>query len=273
MNASSSFIVRLLAFVIAAALPAGLAHAHEYFLEPGKYTVAVGEEFSVEHKNGQNFSGSTFPWIGSWNARSEVWQNGKGKDYVGNDGDLPAIVLKGDTGGLMTIIHEGYPSSYTFKTWEKFNSYLEKEGLTARLPDHLAAGYPKEKIGEVYTRFAKALVNVGKVSGTDADTGLKIELIAKRNPGLLKRGDALPVELLYLGKPLAGATIKVFAGVGNEVARKVITDAKGRAKIPDIGSGPYLLNAIHMFKPVSTSPEAEDAHWETYWASMTFARP
>jgi len=249
------------------------AFAHEYYLEPSSYTVKIGEEFGVAHKNGMRFNGNAYPWISQWNVRSEAWQNGSGVKVRGKDGDAPALKLKSNQTGLISIIHESGLSSLKFNSWDKFKSYLADEGLSHLLVQHKAAGYPEIFIKEVYTRYAKTLVNVGGGDGLESPAGLKIELIALANPATLKRGEPLPVKVVFNSKPLANVTIKVFAGHKTDPAHKIITDEKGHALIPDSGPGDYLLNAVHMTKPVSKEPMAKDAHWESFWASMTLQRP
>lgn len=249
------------------------ALSHEYYLEPSAYTVKTGEEFGVAHKNGMRFNGNAYPWISQWNVRSEAWQNGSGVKVHGKDGDRPALKLKSNQVGLISVVHESGLSSLKFNSWEKFKSYLADEGLSHLLKDHKAAGYPEIFIKEVYTRYAKTLINVGGGDGLESPAGLKIELIALANPATLKRGEPLPVKVLFDAKPLNNITIKVFAGHKTDPAHKIITDENGNALIPDSGSGDYLLNAVHMTKPISKEPMAKGAHWQSFWASMTLRRP
>lgn len=56
--------------------------------------------------------------------------------------------------------------------------------------------------------------------------GLDFELVPTTNPGKLKKGDKLTVQVLYKGKPLAGASVTpdVFNG-----AHPVKTDSQGKA--------------------------------------------
>ena len=82
----------------------------------------------------------------------------------------------------------------------------------------------------------------------------------------------MPVQLLYDGKPLEGARVKVFIGVGTEFTHQILTDADGRATIPAGGPGPYLLNAIYMTEPQGKEAKSKGAHWESFWASLTFER-
>ena len=261
----------LIWLLIAIAL-GGSANAHEYYLLPDKFTVAVGEKFTVDHKNGMRFKGNTYPWITQWNIRSEAWQNGAGVKVFGKDGDRPALNLQSNKPGLISVVHQSNLSALTFQKWEKFKSYLADEGLEWILKEHEAAGYPQEKIKEIYSRFAKTLINVGDTDDVETPAGLKIELVALANPSKLKRDEPLPVKVLYDGKPLVGVLIKVFAGQDTEAVHRIRTDSEGRAEIPDSGAGPYLLSAVHMTKPQATADMAKDAQWESFWASMTLER-
>ena len=258
--------------VLMAALMFTPSLAHEYYLEPDKYEVALGEEFGIAHKNGMRFKGNAYPWIGQWNVRSEAWQNGVGVKVFGKDGDRPALKLKSDQTGLVSIIHQSNPSALTFTEWEKFKSYLADEGLEHIEPLHIEKGFPKSPVKEVYSRFAKTLINVGSADDVEKPAGLKIELLALANPARLERGDAMPVQLLWDGKPLPNTTVKVFAGIGTDEAHRLITNAKGQTQVPDSGPGPYLLNAVHMREPLTSADVAKGAHWESFWASMTFSR-
>jgi len=217
--------LKLLVLVIALHFGASAKplEAHEYYLQPSKYAVAPGEEFGVEHKNGTKFKGNAYPWITSWNVRSEAWQNGVGVKVFGKDGDRPALKLKSSTKGLISIIHESGPSSLKFSKWEKFKSYLADEGLTYILDEHAKSNYPETDIKEVYTRFAKTLINVGDKHDIETPSGLTLELVALANPKSLPTDQPFPVQLLYKGAPLSDRTIKVFAGMDTQAAHRLIT--------------------------------------------------
>ena len=249
------------------------ASAHEYYLMPEQFTVKSGDPFSVRHRLGQKFQGNEIPYIGVWNIRSEVWQNGDMRPVKGQDGDRPALTISNDDSGLLSIIHQSNVDFLTFKTWEKFTAYATKEGLDHALVASEQGLKPKEGLKEAYARYAKTLVSVnGTTEGRDMPTGLKIELVALAHPLLLDQSDPMLVQLLYEGKPLADARVKVFVGTGTEFAYQIQTDGEGKVQVPADGPGPYLLNAIHMTEPQGEEAKSKDAHWESFWASLTFER-
>ena len=143
--------------------------------------------------------------------------------------------------------------------------------LGSKAADYLELGKPQSGIRELYTRNAKALVSVGAGAGSDRPVGLPLELIAERNPYQLGVETSLPVRLLLDGKPLEGATIKVFNEKDRMAARRYVTDPEGRARIELPINDRYLVSAVHMMTPAPA--EQAKADWTSLWASLTFMRP
>ncbi len=266
--------MRILTLLLGFALTsATVASAHEYYLLPKDFSPTAGTTVGVEHRLGQKFNGNQMPWVTPWNIRSETWQDGNSKPAKGIDGDRPALKVLPENGKLSAVIHQSNVDFLTFKTWEKFVNYTNKEGLAHAQQASNDGIKPKVELKEAYARYAKTLITpAGSTEGSDVPTGLKIELVALKNPMSLSKTDTMPVQLLYDGKPLSGANLKVFVGIDTEVAYRIITDADGKANVPADGIGPYLLNAIHMTEPQSETAKSRNAHWESFWASLTFQR-
>ncbi|MEM9733974.1 MAG: DUF4198 domain-containing protein [Pseudomonadota bacterium] len=265
--------MRVLLTALIFMLCAQTAQAHEYYLMPHSFTPAVAEELTVSHKLGENFKGNEVPYISRWNIRSELWVEGQKRDMKGVDGDRPALKMTVNNAGLAIVAHQGNVDFLTFSSWEKFVAYAQKEGLTHALAPSENGTKPKEKLKEGYARYAKTLVQVGGgATGQDQPVGLKIELVAKKNPNALAADEAMPVQLLYEGKPLAGITVKVFETVGEDFVLKLVTDENGMVSVPPAGAGPTMLNAIHMIEPEGPEALERNAHWESFWASLTYSR-
>ncbi|MEL6946766.1 MAG: DUF4198 domain-containing protein [Pseudomonadota bacterium] len=255
---------------------ASLAGAHEYYLLPETFSPKAGQSITVSHKLGQKFFGNEMPWVDHWNVRSELWHNGTASALKGTLGDRPALKIGAVQPGLSIVVHQSNVDFITFKEWEKFKAYVEKEGLTGGLAPSLEGRKPMTDLREGYSRFAKTLVYSGtpqeQAAAKDQATGLKIELVALDNPTTLAADEALRVQALYEGKPYQGGQVTVFVGTKTEVAHRIITDENGIARIPAGGPGPYLLNIIKMTDPQSKEAQDEKAHWESFWASLTFQR-
>lgn len=156
----------------------------------------------------------------------------------------------------------------------RFNDYIKVEGLTPAIDARMRAGAMKDNGRELYSRRAKALIQVGRTqAGDDAiatrPIGLTLEVVPLKNPYSLGPDHILPVQVLYEGRPLPGALVKLtnleFDARPLRMAR---TDASGRAsfQVPQIGS--WLVNVIWT-KPIASG----DANFLTTFSSLTFGYP
>jgi len=67
---------------------------------------------------------------------------------------------------------------------------------------------------ERYSRCAKSIVQVGPPGAGSQDhvskpVGLPLEIVPEANPYGVPRSAALPVRVIYAGRPLAGALVKL----------------------------------------------------------------
>lgn len=246
-----------------------MAGAHEFWLEPENFAPAAKARTSISIRLGQHFKGDSFPYIGSEFRRfAQVDASGE-RALRGTDGDDPALKLAFPSDGLAELIHESTFEKLNFETWEKFQAYLDLEGLNAIAGKHKAQGKPLANIREIYARCAKTLIWVGGAQGDDRLAGMTLEIVAEQNPYLLKQGDDMRVRLYYLGKPLADAQVTAIARADSMVRVNARTDGGGYAVIRLSHRGPWLLSAVHMIEP----ERGEKADWKSYWASLTFAVP
>ncbi len=157
----------------------------------------------------------------------------------------------------------------------RFNDYIKVEGMTPAIAwrDRLKLADTPGR--EIYSRRAKALVQVGPLdpalaSQATRPVGLTLEIVPQRNPYALTASELLPVQIIYEGKPLAGALVKL-----NNLdfdARPIeshLTDLAGRATFNPPRRGKWQLNVIWT-KPISGNPKAE---FETIFSSLTFGFP
>lgn len=154
----------------------------------------------------------------------------------------------------------------------QFNGYLAHDGVWDVLERRKAAGKTGEAIAgdtvsEEYTKFAKALVQVGE-SGPEAyarPVGHAVEFVPLTDPAELEAGDELAARLLWRGEPLAGHA--VFAGregAGEGPTAHARTDSDGVVRFPLFVPGKWYLKAIKMVE--SDDPEFD---YESFWATLT----
>jgi uncharacterized GH25 family protein len=96
----------------------------------------------------------------------------------------------------------------------RFNDYLEVEGLTPALEQRKRTHRMDSDGSESYSRRAKAIVQLGPPgAGSQAlvtqPLGLPLEIVPEHSPYTQPRPATLPVRVIYEGRPLAGALVKL----------------------------------------------------------------
>lgn len=245
--------------------------AHEFWIAPEPYQVAVGETFTAQFKNGENFEGINLGFFDRRSERFDYTLDGETRALSPRIGNIPVLDMQAPAEGLMVIAHETTPSSVTYKEWTKFQSFAEHKDFPDIRTRHLARDLPEEGFSESYTRHVKALIGVGSSEGSDSVLGLETEFVALANPYTDDLTDGFPVQLLYQGAPRADAQIEVFArdAAGAVSVSLYRTDDEGRARIPVNSGSEYLLDAVVLRE----SPQDAKDVWETLWAALTFRVP
>ncbi|MBL8201494.1 MAG: DUF4198 domain-containing protein [Chromatiales bacterium] len=244
------------------------ALAHDFWIEPAVFTPAAGASLPVTLRVGEDFNGTSQPFVPDWFVDFSV-TSAAGRERVrGFVGDDPATTLALQAPGLRLI---GYHSTRSFVDLdaERFDKYLQAEGLESVRELRRQRGQDKASGREYYSRCAKSLVSAGDgpAAGFDRVLGYPLELIPQANPYALAPGKALPLVLHYRGKPIPD--VLVIAFTADQPARRfqARTGADGRVTLPLDRAGRWLVKAVHMIEVPDTDPAAD---WESFWASLTF---
>lgn len=153
----------------------------------------------------------------------------------------------------------------------RFNQYLIDEGLTPIQAARKRAGTERSNGRELYSRRAKAIVQVGPVDPASIarvtrPIGLSLEIVPERHPGALAPGERMPVRVLYNGRPLAGALIKLTdLDADDKPVTTGRTDRAGRAAFAVPRSGSWQFNVVWA----DVTPGAA-ADYRTTFSSLTF---
>ncbi len=157
----------------------------------------------------------------------------------------------------------------------RYNDFAKAEGLTEVIRFREANGASASPGRELYSRRAKALVQVGK-PGRIAQPqitkaiGLDLEIVPERNPYALGAGNDFPVRVLYAGRPLAGALVKLNdLNADDKPVETHLTDAAGRAIFKARRVGEWQMNVVWS-KPLMTTRIAD---YLTTFSSLTFGFP
>jgi uncharacterized GH25 family protein len=162
----------------------------------------------------------------------------------------------------------------------RFNDYLRVEGLTPALRFRERKHRMSADGSESYSRQAKAIVRVGpsialkgeasRASPVTRSIGLPLEIVPELDPYAIPPPKRLPVRVIYKGRPLAGALIKLSDL--HEDAHPIevhLTDSAGRATFMAPMRGAWLLNVIWT----ELAPPSSDTDFETVFSSLSFGFP
>jgi uncharacterized GH25 family protein len=263
---------RAAGLAVAAALAAGgAAAAHDFWLQPGAFRVAAGAEVpvSVLVGDGSDKQRSAIP------ARRVVRFGVVGPD--GAERDLRGAFQAGQeaparlgAAGVHVVVLATDNGARNVLPGDRFEAYLREEGLTPAIAAR--TGRRDAEGSEAYGRRAKALVQAGAGGPQGAATtplGLTLEIVPEVSPYATPAPAVLPVRVLYEGRPLAGATVKL-ADLGRDaVVATEVTDADGRARFATPGAGAWRLAVVWT----KVSPQTAETDFETVFSSLTFGAP
>ena len=157
----------------------------------------------------------------------------------------------------------------------RFNDYLRVEGLTPALEQRARQHRMDADGSERYSRCAKSIVQVGPPGAgsqgqVNKPVGLPLEIVPEANPYGAPRSASLPVRVIYAGRPLAGALVKLTNLKYDASPFEVhLTDHDGRASFTMPNSGTWLLNVIWT----KALPRSAETDFETVFSSLSFGFP
>ena len=268
--------MRRVAWIIIPLLLAGSASAHDFWLQPLSWQAAPGVAmpFVVEVGHGS--------FRQQWGADGGHLLTLRDFAHSGSV-DLRPLFKPGGTVPHLTRVFErpglhivSLVSTYAVSILPsiRFNDYINVEGLTPAIEARKRDGTMNSNGREVYSRRAKALVQVGPATANDdalatRPIGQTLEIVPLRNPYSLGADHILPVQILYAGRPLQGALVKLTnLEFDARPLRTMRSDAGGRAslQVPQVGS--WLVNVIWT-RPI----RSPDADFQTIFSSLTFGYP
>ena len=261
-----------------ALLAAFSASAHEFWMMPDRFLLPVREPVSLALLVGENFVGEAAPFGLSLVASLTLHTTAGAQDLravVPTEVPQVRVPMAFAQTGTHLLSLETHPRTIELSP-DKFTAYLREEGLERVIAQREALGQSAAPGRERFRRHVKTLLSVGGVS--DASYGVRtnqlLELLPLANPqaGLADGASfmSLPMQLLFDGKPLAGALVKAWHQGENQVTvLRARTDALGRFTHHLPWSGVWMLSVVHMV-PVTGEPGVD---WDSHWGNLTFELP
>lgn len=154
----------------------------------------------------------------------------------------------------------------------RFNDYIKAEGIVPALTSRAATGATDTPGRELYSRRAKALIRIGTGTAPQPQmlrpVGLTLEIVPGIDPTAPDFAMTLPVTILYEGKPLVGAFVKLNnLDFDSRPVATQVTDGKGRASFKVPFKGLWQMNVVWT-KPIK-DPRAD---FDTVFSSLTFGQ-
>jgi uncharacterized GH25 family protein len=257
-------------------LLAGAANAHDFWLQPQRFWTAPRTPMPVAILVGH--AADRAPWSVE-SARVVLLRDIGPKGVVNRLADvrsralaeIPALSFS-DPGVHIVALQS--TAALSNLPAVRFNDFLQQEGLTTALALRARTGRTTAPGRELYSRRAKALVQVGPPGAPQPHVirpiGMTLEIVPERDPYAAGSSNLLPVRVIFEGRPLAGALVKL-TNLDNDAkpAAMTRTDARGRAVFTVPRSGPWLLNVVWT-KAITGDPRAD---FETTFSSLTFGYP
>jgi len=260
----NNFLIKII-FILFFSLKTSFVFSHEMWIEPESFVLRANEKLNAHIRVGQNFNGNSYPYISSETKSLKLFNKQKQIFIKNRDGDYPAIQLILRKNDLYILSYESIPEKVDYENFDKFKLFLQEQNLWNKWSKD-NPNLINSKINEIYTRYAKSLIQVGNSDGNDFNTGLKFELIALNNP--YNKSQKLEVLLIYNNKPFKNSLITIFNKFDNKIEiNKIMTNQFGKATISLNKKGIYLLNAVQFIK--NNTPSAD---WQSLWASLTFEK-
>lgn len=182
-----------------------------------------------------------------------------------------AIVPLARPGGYVVLLQSTGTASQLPSL--RFNDYINVEGITPIIAQRQRLNQNKADGREIYSRRAKAIVQVGPVDAASIarvtrPVNLALEIVPERHPQALDSTKHLPVRVLFNGRPLAGATVKLTdLDADAEPVAKIRTGADGRAVFTMPHPGKWQFNVVWAVA-LNGNPQADFA---TTFSSLAVA--
>ncbi len=254
-------------------LGTGMANAHEFWIQPEDYRLEPEQMLVADIRVGVDFLGDTQAYISSTINRFTLADANGMREVSGRLGDIPAVNVMPETGGLQVLSLFTTTSVLTWDAFQEFEDFANLHGMGWVLEAHAERGLPDTGFKEGYTRFVKSLTAVGDGAGQDRFTGMFFELVAGLNPYTDDISAGMPITVLFKGEPLPDKQVDLFfRNPEGELSRvSVISDAQGLAVMPNMGTGEYMINTVHMIQPFAADIERTGVVWHSLWGSITYA--
>lgn len=263
-------------------------HAHEFWFKPIGSLHAVGDAVTLRLEVGEFFNGDaagfsipTTQALRHFSAKAPVEDL---KPFLPAKEREAEVELALNTPGTHLLAYDSAPLRITLEAG-KFQAYLHDEGLDFVKTLREQADTANQPGRERYRRNIKTLIAVGTepetVQALDKTyakhASQRLEITPLRNPLTMAPGEALPVQIVFDDKPLAGALVKAWhKHNGQLVMIRATTSAQGEVVFNLPYAGDWMVSVVHMIAATDSGAEEGDetgVDWDSFWGNLSFQLP
>ena len=245
-----------------------VVQAHEFWLEPTKFVFKVGETMEMKFLVGENFNGKDWEIEPGKVARLDHFIGGAEEDLASKISipDKKLSVRLAREGTHLFSLRSN--NSFIELEAEEFNDYLKSDGQDDILQQREQNNELDKAAKEYYARCAKLLVQAGDSRDETYKkvAGLPLEIIPLNNPYSLEVTDQVSFQLLFQGRPLPFALVRVWNRTpGRTFIQKNYTEKDGTFTTRLSSKGVWMISTVKMIE--SRQPGAD---YQSFWASLVF---
>ncbi|HEX6223405.1 MAG TPA: DUF4198 domain-containing protein [Chryseolinea sp.] len=234
--------------------------AQEYWMQPEKFNLKPGESVIINLMAGENFIGE--PLVAETNA---VQLPTSIDSIAKNENGTISYSFKMEGTELLSlqtrnIFLESDPG--------KFNDFLKYAGLDDIVYQREKKNAQTSPGRENLSIHTKLLLQIGESRDEDYKKvlGFPAEIIPLQNPYALKIGEKIRFKILFQGKPVFGARVKVWNRSNNRTTiQNMYTEKDGTIEAIISNDGPWMVSVVSMIPS-----KQEGVDWQSYRASLVF---
>lgn len=255
--------------------------AHEFWLEPEPYKDTG--PLTLNFYNGEGFAGRKVSMHAESTRRLTLHNAGRSTalDMPSDNRGSYSVTVPKPRAGTSVIVFESSPTLHRYENFQEFKTFTTAEGLDWAVGQHRRRQLPDDYFSEIVKRYTKTLICRGEPTGSDQVLGLDVELTAMFNPFAqhdandrsVENEQRWSVQLTLDQQAAKDHQITLFHrnASGQINLHRLKTDRNGVAKIPRLGQGDYLLNAVNLRTPSIRNSLRYGAVWESRWSTLLFS--
>ena len=262
-------VMRKKCLALSLLLVTSLCDADEFWLEADTFYFNPGETVHLSLKTGNDFIGERWTPAKTdgfqrleQHAAKQVYDLRKSLKQTSD----PLEVRLAGEGSHLVVLET--TRTFVKMDGERFTEHLREEGLDDLFYQREKSKTSADSATEYYSRYSKLILQAGtRLDDTYKEVcNLPIEIIPDKNPAAMKKGDPIKFEILYQGKPLFGAKVKVWNRYNHRTTvQNIYSQQDGMIETHVSNPGAWMISVVNMVP--SKDPKAQ---YRSFWGTLVF---